>query len=258
MGLIVAAALAAGGCLALAVDASSDSPPLLVTNSPVVWTAFVALGQHGTAQPAVLTNGGGGTLSITSIHIGGVDPQDFPVTSDGCTGAALGAGQSCKVFVQFTPTATGTRVATMIIGDTRGSCVNYVTLAGGGTPSPIASSADCAVPVPGATTTVSSTTTTSTTPSNGVQGFSVSSAQCTSKRKIIVHLQVPRNVRVVSAKLYVNGALSATVTGHAVTAVTVNLSGKPLGRYSIRVVARSARGNTMTTSRFFVTCVPKS
>ena len=59
-------------------------------------------------QPnAVLTNTGTTPLTVSSAVLGGTNPSDFSITSNGCT--TVQAGQSCNIAMTFTPTATGAR-----------------------------------------------------------------------------------------------------------------------------------------------------
>jgi len=71
----------------------------------------------GVAAPAiqtVLTNFGATQMTISAVSVTGADAGDFQVTSQSCTGAAIGAGASCTIAVRFTPTAIGERAATIV------------------------------------------------------------------------------------------------------------------------------------------------
>ncbi len=60
-----------------------------------------------------ITNTGGRDWYGLKLDASGL-PADFRITGDGCTGSALGAGQSCAVTVKYTPTeAVGRRFASM-------------------------------------------------------------------------------------------------------------------------------------------------
>lgn len=266
----IAGAVGAASGVGLAVSATADSSggPVLTTNSPVVFN-FVPIGASSSPSAAVLTNSGTGSLKITSVQVAGNNPGDFHVTADACTGASLGASQSCSVSVVFKPSATGTRVADLVIGDSRGSCVNYVTLAGSAAATgaaPAAHTADCVVQTSSSVTSVSTTVTSSTTTvvttstqtaSSGVDASHViTAAKCESKRRIVLHLAPPAGDRIIRAKVYVDGALAASFTGRRITTAAVDLRGKALGRYRVRVIASTAGGKTLRTpTRFFVTCV---
>lgn len=80
------------------------------------------------AQKVTLTNSGTATLSISQIAISGTNAADFTETN-GC-GLSLGAGLSCTISVTFTPTAVGSRTATLSITDDVGT--QMVALSGTG------------------------------------------------------------------------------------------------------------------------------
>ena len=83
-----------------------------------------------------LTNNGGTTLSITSITLTGTNPADF-AQSNNC-GSTVAANASCTINVTFTPSASGTRTASVNIADNASGSPQLVGLTGtgatGGTP----------------------------------------------------------------------------------------------------------------------------
>ena len=64
-----------------------------------------------TPQTVTLTNGGTAPLNIAGIAVGGTNPGDFAQTNN--CGGSLAAGGSCTINVTFTPTAAGSRSATL-------------------------------------------------------------------------------------------------------------------------------------------------
>jgi hypothetical protein len=90
----------------------------------------------GTASPpqsVTITNTGTEPLSIVKIGVG--TSLDFAVVYPTCLalGNILAVGQSCVVSVTFTPTASGTRTATLSISDTATGSPQTVALTGIGT-----------------------------------------------------------------------------------------------------------------------------
>jgi hypothetical protein len=81
-------------------------------------------------QEVTLTNDSTSAVTITSLAIGGADPNDFGETDDCAT--TLAAGASCTATVAFVPGALGLRQATLspVAGT---SAVPVVTLEGTGT-----------------------------------------------------------------------------------------------------------------------------
>jgi hypothetical protein len=87
----------------------------------------------GTTSPPSsirLTNVGRTGLTLSSFTISGANPADF-VQGNNCGSSLLG-GHSCTISVTFTPSATGTRNATLAISDNGGGSPQSVTLQGTG------------------------------------------------------------------------------------------------------------------------------
>jgi trimeric autotransporter adhesin len=77
-----------------------------------------------------LTNNGGTTLSIASITLTGTNPADFAQSND--CGYTVAANASCTINVTFTPTASGTRMASVSISDNAAGSPQLVGLTGTG------------------------------------------------------------------------------------------------------------------------------
>ena len=88
----------------------------LATAAPTSLTfASQNVGTTSAAQNVTLTNSGTGPLTIASVALSGANPGDFGSAS-GC-GSTLAAGANCTIAVTFTPTAAGSRAATLTITD---------------------------------------------------------------------------------------------------------------------------------------------
>lgn len=70
-----------------------------------------------TSMPAGLTveNIGVGDLVVGSVGLAGVHLDEFAVISDTCSGQTLGAGASCDISLEATPSDLGARVASLEI-----------------------------------------------------------------------------------------------------------------------------------------------
>jgi hypothetical protein len=78
----------------------------------------VAIGTTSNPITVKVTNSGGAALTISAVHVGGVNAGDFLVSSDTCTGQPFAPGASCGIAVLFRPGAAGSRSATLdIAGD---------------------------------------------------------------------------------------------------------------------------------------------
>jgi hypothetical protein len=132
----------AGGTRSAAVsvtDNASGSPqavPLTGTGAAVQLSpaslnfGTIKVGKTSAARTVTLTNLGNTALSITSIMITGTNSGDFAQTNT--CGGSVGGGQSCSISVTFTPSATGSRSASISITDSGGNSPQTVTLAGTG------------------------------------------------------------------------------------------------------------------------------
>ena len=79
-------------------------------------------------QNVTLTNAASSSLSITSISISGANPADF-IQTNSC-GSSVAAGANCTITVQFQPTATGTRTASVLVTDNATGSPQSVALTG--------------------------------------------------------------------------------------------------------------------------------
>jgi hypothetical protein len=90
--------------------------------------ASQSVGTTSAAQTITLVNSGNTTLTIASLAIAGTNANDFAQTNNCSNGVA--AGTNCSIAVVFTPSATGARMATLIIMDNATSTPQTVSLSG--------------------------------------------------------------------------------------------------------------------------------
>jgi hypothetical protein len=90
-----------------------------------------ATGSTSAARTVTLTNAGNATLTINSITVGGTNGGDFS-QSNTC-GTSLAASASCTISVRFTPSAAGSRSASIAIADNAPGSPQTVALSGSGT-----------------------------------------------------------------------------------------------------------------------------
>ena len=89
------------------------------------------LGTTSAVQAVTLQNTGDQSLFISGISVGGADSSDFAQTND--CGVSLAATASCTISVTFTPTAIGSRSATLTVSDSAAGSPHTVVLSGTGT-----------------------------------------------------------------------------------------------------------------------------
>jgi len=88
------------------------------------------VGTTSATETATLSNTGTGALSISSLTITGANAGDF-AQSNSC-GSSLPAGSNCTLSVSFTPTASGSRTASVSIADNASGSPQKVSLSGTG------------------------------------------------------------------------------------------------------------------------------
>ncbi len=82
-------------------------------------------------QTITLTNTGDASLTLTSVSFAGANPGDFLIESNTC-GNAVAAGANCSIGVSFSPTASGSRSASLQIVSNAASSPDIVQLSGTG------------------------------------------------------------------------------------------------------------------------------
>jgi hypothetical protein len=120
-------------------DGASNSPQTAALAGTGIVQAKVApisltfakqtVGSTSAAKDVTLTNNLSAALPI-SITFTGANPGDFAET-DTCSGS-VAAGSQCTVAVTFTPTAAGTRTATLNVNDSANNSPQTVALTGTG------------------------------------------------------------------------------------------------------------------------------
>ncbi len=118
---------AAGSSAAVAVTVGSAS----VSLSPVSLSfAGQNTGTSSAAQAVTFTNSGTAPVSISSVSFTGAVPADYS-QSNNC-GSSVAVGAKCTISVIFTPTATGTRTASLSIADNATGSPQTVPVTGSG------------------------------------------------------------------------------------------------------------------------------
>ena len=107
------ATAAPGGSASASLTAQAIVPAFFNTPNPVDFGAEL-VGASTTDQTVTITNEGQQTSGTLRTSLGGTNPGDFAIDSNTCTGTLAG-GASCSVTVHFTPTALGSRSATLSI-----------------------------------------------------------------------------------------------------------------------------------------------
>src|SRR2546422_251431 len=115
------------------VSGAGVSLPAL-SPSPVPGFGNQNVSTTSAAQAVTLSNPTGTALSITSITFTGANPGDFGQTNT-CV-SSVAAGGNCTINVTFTPTATGSRSATLTVTDNASNSPQTSGVSGTGTALP--------------------------------------------------------------------------------------------------------------------------
>jgi FG-GAP-like repeat/Cep192 domain 4/HYDIN/CFA65/VesB-like, Ig-like domain len=110
--------------------ATLSASSLTFTDEPV--------GTASTSQSVTLTNTGNATLNISSIAVTGTNSGDYTLAPAGTCGETLAVEDMCTINVTFTPSAAGTRSASVTITDDAPNSPQAITLSGQGLLEPTA------------------------------------------------------------------------------------------------------------------------
>lgn len=110
---------------------SGTSPVVQFTPTSLTFGSFQT-GTSSTPQNITLQNTGLGTLTL-ALSITGTNAADYSQTNT--CGSSLAAGASCNISVTFTPSATGTRTASVSMTDNASGSPHTVAMTGMGSAS---------------------------------------------------------------------------------------------------------------------------
>ena len=91
------------------------------------------IGTTSATQAIVVQNTGNAGLVVSAATLGGADAASFGIVSNGC--ATVTPAANCTIIVEFAPTTTGLKTATVTIGHNAAGTPSVVTLTGTGTDS---------------------------------------------------------------------------------------------------------------------------
>jgi hypothetical protein len=106
------------------------APAVSLSTTSLTFTTSQNVGTSGTLSITV-NNTGTATLVFSSFAVTGTNAGDFVAQTSAC-GASVSAGGSCAISVTFTPSASGTRIATLTITDNASNSPQTVNLSGTG------------------------------------------------------------------------------------------------------------------------------
>jgi trimeric autotransporter adhesin len=111
--------------------------PTATLNPTTLTFASTAVGQFSTSQAVTLTNSGNVATVINAgqITFTGANAGDFTET-DNCAGTPVAPSGTCKINVNFKPTAAGSRTATLNVASNVGTASTVTITGTGANPTP--------------------------------------------------------------------------------------------------------------------------
>jgi hypothetical protein len=123
--------ISCGGAGTTNAAAATFDPPATSLSPANLSFGTQLLEESSGAEPVSLTNSGKTALHITSIGVSGTNASNF-VQTNNC-GTSLAAGAKCTINITFTPSASGSRSATLSVTDSANYHPQTVGLSGTGT-----------------------------------------------------------------------------------------------------------------------------
>jgi hypothetical protein len=163
---------AAGSPHTVALNGTGIAPAVTISGASVGFNPQ-QVGAASAPQTITLTNSGNATLTISNVAVGGANAADFTL-SHTC-GSPVAPGATCTVSVTFTPTASGSRTASVNITDNAVGSPQTVALSGMGTSAaftPSATSLDFGTQTLGSASALHTVTVTN----NGTANLTISTA----------------------------------------------------------------------------------
>jgi len=115
--IAVSAALVADATASLIGDGSSGTSAELTLSPTSANFGTVSIGSSSGSTQFTLTYSGVSSTTINAPGIGGANPGDFKIAENDCPESLSAANNSCTIYVNFTPQATGARTATLLVGN---------------------------------------------------------------------------------------------------------------------------------------------
>jgi N-acetylneuraminic acid mutarotase len=135
---------APNGAYTVAVSGTGQplTPAATLNRNALTFLVPQTVGVPSPAQYVQITSKGTAALQVTGITLGGANPQDFSVSNQAGTCATavttLVYHASCNLRIIFTPSALGTRTATLYITDSASGSPQAIALSGSGrAPTPL-------------------------------------------------------------------------------------------------------------------------
>jgi Abnormal spindle-like microcephaly-assoc'd, ASPM-SPD-2-Hydin len=110
----VATLATAAGPKLVTLSGTAVAPSMTLSATSLAWGSTATL--SGDTRTLTLTDAGPGSLTLTTVTVGGMNPTAWTKQADGCSAQTLGSGATCQVVVAFTGAFPGARFGTLVIG----------------------------------------------------------------------------------------------------------------------------------------------
>ena len=117
----------------VSLSGTGTATPVVSLSTPSLSFGSQPTSMRSAAQTETITNTGTANLAISTVTISGTNASDFAKSADTCTGATVIPNGTCTVSVTFTPSATGSRSASLNFTDNASNSPQTVSLSGTGT-----------------------------------------------------------------------------------------------------------------------------
>jgi YVTN family beta-propeller protein len=139
--LVASNAVAPDATQAVTLVIASPSAPVVSLSSSTVSFSPEVVGATSASQTVTVSNTGNADLTFAGIVLGGAVPGDFAKSGTCSTSVPVAASGSCTVVLTFTPSAVGTRTATVTLTNNATGSPHIISLSGDGVAAPVACTA---------------------------------------------------------------------------------------------------------------------
>ena len=131
-GVLSVADNATGSPQTVSVSGSGVSPAASLSTSALNFGSQVVNTRSSTPQSVTLTNTGNANLSVNNVTVSGTNAGEFTLLQKSPCGSSIGAGSSCNIQLNFKPSMSGPRSASLSIADSAPGSPQTVALSGTG------------------------------------------------------------------------------------------------------------------------------
>ncbi|HEY1456927.1 MAG TPA: Ig-like domain-containing protein [Solirubrobacteraceae bacterium] len=211
-------------------------------NGSVTLSYYVPYPTSTQATPSPSTANVGETITLTAkITSSGTCSGTVQFEVDGKPIGSPATVQHASAQTTITAPPAGQHPITAIYSGTLSSATEPGCLPSTSTPTTLTTNGPAAVP----TATI--------TPVTEAEALIIKPTACLSARNFVIHLQIPKQQRLLSARVYVDGRLAKNL-GNSTRRYHLNLRGRPYSTVTVTLVALEPGGKRISGKRIYHTC----